>query len=270
MHKIKDLNDPRIAAYRSLKGKELERDGIFMAEGDKVVDSMVDSGCKIASCLITMGAVPKYKKLIGMMEKAGASVYAADDEVIEGIIGFRFHKGVMAVGYCPKKTNILEGIKKIKRPRLLVALDGINDPQNVGLITRNALAFGAAAIVVDGATYDPYYRKAVRVSMGAIFRLPVYYEENLAASLKELKKIYGMRIVAATPGNGAIDIGKADLSGDICLVFGNEDRGVSRKVLKMADAKVRIPISGDVDSLNVASAAAVCLHEISRRRKGPE
>jgi tRNA G18 (ribose-2'-O)-methylase SpoU len=106
--------------------------------------------------------------------------------------------------------------------------------------------------------------------MGTIFRLTVCYEDDLVSGLIRLQKKYGTRIIAATPGRGADDIARAGLSGNICLVFGNEDKGVSRGILNIADARVRIPIRKAVDSLNVASASAVCLYEASRRRsKGP-
>jgi tRNA G18 (ribose-2'-O)-methylase SpoU len=263
---IHDPDDPRLAAYNSLKGKSLEKDGIFIAEGEKVVKSMAESGCLIASCLTASGAITKYGSLFAIMAKKGAPVYVAADELIEEIIGFRFHKGIMAVGYCPKKLTVSDALKGPKHPLFLVALNAVNDPQNVGLIARNAAAFGVEALIVDHATYDPYYRKAVRVSMGAIFRLPVCYEDDLGSSLIQLKKKHDTRIIAATPGRGAVDIAKVELSGNICFVFGNEDKGISRKILSIADARVRIPISKAVDSLNVASASAVCLYEASRYR----
>ncbi len=265
---IQDPDDPRLASYSSLKGKKLERDGIFIAEGEKVIKSMVESGCQIASCLAASGAIDRYKSLLAIIAKRDAAIYVAADEVIERIIGFRFHKGIMAVGYCPKKHTISDRLKTLKRPLLLVALDAINDPQNVGLIARNAAAFGARALIVDNATYDPYYRKSVRVSMGAIFRLPVCYEDDLSSSLIRLKEKCDTRIITATLGTGASDIAEIDLSGNICFVFGNEDKGVSRRILKIADAKLRIPISKTIDSLNVASASAVCLYEASRLRSG--
>jgi tRNA G18 (ribose-2'-O)-methylase SpoU len=261
--------DPRLAPYRSLKGKELEKDGIFIAEGEKVVKSMVGSGCVIASCLASRGTIVKYKHLLALAAKRGASIYVAPNKLIGDIIGFRFHKGIMAVGYCPKKLTLADALKTTKRPLFFAALNAINDPQNVGLIVRNAAAFGVQALMVDRATYDPYYRKAVRVSMGAIFRLPVYYEDNLAASLTCLKKKHDTRIIAATPGKSASDIAKVNFTGNICLVFGNEDRGVSRVILNIADTKARIPISNNLDSLNVASASAVCLYEASRHRETP-
>ncbi len=263
---IQDPGDPRLSAYRCLKGKELERDGIFIAEGEKVVRSMLESECRIASCLTSRETITRYKPLLAVMARRGAPLYVAPNGLVEDIIGFRFHKGIMAVGYCPKKRAISDALKKPKRPLFFVALNAINDPQNVGLIARNAAAFGAQALIVDHATYDPYYRKAVRVSMGTIFRLPVYYEDDLGSSLAWLKKEHDTRIIVATPGRGTGDIAKVELSGNICFVFGNEDKGISRNVVRIADVKVRIPISKAVDSLNVASASAVCLYEASRFR----
>ncbi|MDD3905205.1 MAG: RNA methyltransferase [Candidatus Omnitrophica bacterium] len=265
---IHDSHDPRLAPYKSLKGKHLERDGIFIAEGEKVIESMVASACRIASCITATGAIAKYGHLIAKMAKKGVTTYVAPDEVIEGVIGFRFHKGIMAVGYCPEKFTLSTVLKKAKRPLFLVALNAVNDPQNVGLIVRNAAAFGVRAIIVDSETYDPYYRKAVRVSMGTVFGLPVCYERDLASSLSRLKAEHGTRIIAATPRRGAKDIDSVKFTDNVCFVFGNEDNGVSRKVLDIADVKVRIPIAKSVDSLNVASASAVCLYEASRRFDG--
>lgn len=264
MINIKDSGDPRVAPYSSLKGKMLERDGVFIAEGEKVVESMVDSGCRVASCLVAAGAIDRYEAIVSKASGKGAAIYIASDELIEDIIGFRFHRGIMALGHCPEKKSVTGALKRLKRPLLLIALDSVNDPQNVGLIARNASAFGAGALLVDGATYDPYYRKAVRVSMGAIFRLPVFYEDDLESSLVRLKKDHGVRVIAATPGRSGTDIRRVRFSGDICIVFGNEDNGVSRRILDIADTKVRIPISKGVDSLNVASASAVFLHLASR------
>jgi len=264
---IQDQDDARLSAYRSLKGKKLERDGIFIAEGDKVVKSMIESGCRVVSCLTGKDAITRYKDLLTAMAKKGVPAYIADTEVIEGIIGFRFHRGIMAVGHCPQKRSVKNALKALTRPHTLVALNAVNDPQNVGLIVRNAAAFGAGAVIVDNATYDPYYRKAVRVSMGAIFRLPLFYEDDLASSLNWLKKTYGTRIIVATPARGARDIADVKFSGNICFVFGNEDTGISRGVSRIADTKVRIPISKSIDSLNVASASAVFLYAASARQK---
>lgn len=262
---IQDPDDPRLEPYRCLKGKVLEKDGLFMAEGDKILRSMMESGCRIASCLTASDTVKRYRSILTAMERRKIPTYVADNKLIENIIGFRFHRGIMAVGYCPKKLSVSGELKTSKRRIVLVALNAVNDPENVGLIVRNSAAFGAGALIVDSATYDPYYRRSVRVSMGTVFQLPIYYEDDLASSLVWLKKNRKMRIIAAAPGKGAKDIAGTDLSGNVCLVFGNEDKGVSQGVLRICDEKVRIPMSNSVDSLNVAGASAVFLYEAFRQ-----
>jgi len=262
---VLDPADPRIEPYRSLKGKRLEQDGVFMAEGDKVVRELVASRHSVVSCLTARETADRFRTILNAMRKKGVPVYVAPLAVIEGIIGFRFHRGIMALGRCPEKLEAAARIGTARQARLLVALNAVNDPQNVGLIVRTAAAFGAGALIVDDETYDPYYRKAVRVSMGTVFSLPVCYESDLVLSLAALKERFGTRIVVTTPGGGAVDIRTAELSGSVCFVLGNEDAGVSRRVARIADAKVRIPIVRQVDSLNVAAAAAICLHEASRR-----
>lgn len=262
---IQDPRDIRLSPYRNLKGKMLEKEGVFIAEGEKVVRSMLKSSCRVESCLVASGAKARYRHILSIMTQRGVSVYSADDEIIEDVIGFRFHRGIMAVGCCPKKITLSGFLKDRQNPRILVALNAVNDPENVGLIVRNAAAFGAGALIVDAATYDPYYRKAVRVSMGTVFGLPVCYEKDLAPSLVWLKKDRGARIIAAMPGRGAKDIAVTDLSGCVCIVFGNEDKGISRGVLNIADEKVRIPISKTVDSLNVTAASAIFLYAVSAR-----
>lgn len=261
---IQDPLDPRLSPYRCLKGKMLEKDGIFMAEGEKVINSMIESGCRIASCLTAGDTVKRYGSILAAMKTRGIPAYIAADKLIEDIIGFRFHRGIMAVGYCPKKNSVSTALKTPKQRLVLVALNAVNDPENVGLIVRNAAAFGVKGLIADNATYDPYYRKSVRVSMGTVFKLPIYYEDDLASSLVWLKKNRNTRIIAAIPGRGIKDIAEADFSGNVCLVFGNEDKGVSTNVLRICDDRIRVPVSKNVDSLNVASASAVFLYTVSR------
>lgn len=270
VNRIKDPRDNRVEIYRSLKGKELEHRGVFIAEGDKVLRCLLSSGHKVESCLVSAEAVSRYRPLVSALARRGARIYSADRSLIEGIIGFRFHRGIMAAGLSPDKARAAAAIKNIETPSVFVALDSVNDPQNVGLITRSAAAFGVRAMLVDSSSYDPYYRKSVRVSMGTIFSMPVYYEEDIAETLKWLKRVHKVRVIAASCDRRAISISRAKLSGKVCLVFGNEDKGVSKRILSLADGKARIPISGGVDSLNVSNAAAVFMYEVEKSQKKGE
>src|SRR4030095_14156857 len=130
------------------------------------------------------------------------------------------------------------------------------------VIVRNAAAFGANGIVAGSNSSSPYLRRAVRNSMGSVFRLPVVHAD-LSRALPEIHP--SCRIIAAVPAGETIK--SADFSGNLCIVFGNEGMGVSEEVMKLGDAKIGIPMQNDTDSLNVASAAAVFLYEVTRTRR---
>ena len=264
--RIDTPDDGRLETYRSLKGKHMERDGIFIAEGPRVVKALSKTGIEAISCLATEYSYKKARPYLSKLVKRTVPVYIADKETIEKMIGFRFHQGLMVAARSPRKLPFDMMPGKMRSPNLLVALDGVNDPENVGLIVRNAAAFGADMMIVDPASYDPYYRKAVRVSIGSIFKLPVAYEPDIAAFLKRLKKEFNTRIIVTSPCQDAVDIALADLSGNVCLVLGSEDEGVSKQVLKLADTLVKVPTSRNVDSLNVACTSAICLYKAASVR----
>jgi tRNA G18 (ribose-2'-O)-methylase SpoU len=266
---IPDIRDPRIAIYRSLKGRELGREGIFIAEGEKVVKELEGTDIEIASFLTTPEFYKKFRLTLAKLSKNDIPVYAMSREDIQEVIGFRFHQGLMAACRIPRRFSLDKGLKDIGSPHTIVALNGVNNPENVGLIARNARAFGVGAIIVDEKTYDPYYRRAVRVSMGTIFRIPVIYVESLDGALEWLKEKLGTRIIATSIDKKNKDISTLDLSGNICFVFGNEDTGMDSKTLKSCDMVARIPIEKGVDSLNVACSSAIMLCESYKRRGGP-
>lgn len=263
---VKDAGDKRVAAFLSLKVRQLAREGAFIAEGPKVIKALSKSDIRIFSCLTTRSFCSKHRQLLSKFSKGRIPVYLMPKSEIEKVVGFNFHQGIMAACRIPRRMSPEEGLKRLKGPRLVVALNGVNDPENVGLIARNMAAFGAGAMVVDGKTHDPYYRRAVRVSMGAIFSFPVIYVDKLAPALERLRKEEGFRIVAASLGRGSRDIKAVDLTRDTCVVFGNEDKGLDRDVLRASDAAVKIPMTKKVDSLNVASASAIILREAFLQR----
>jgi tRNA G18 (ribose-2'-O)-methylase SpoU len=264
-----DMHDERVAIYRSLKGRELGREGIFIAEGEKVVKELKGTGILIISFLTTPEFYKKFRSTLAKLSRDDIPVYVMSRDRIQEIIGFRFHQGLMAACRIPRRLSIEKALKEIGSPHTIVALNGVNNPENVGLIARNAAAFGAGAIIVDGKTYDPYYRKAVRVSMGTIFRMPVIYAEGLDEALRWLKNKLGTRIIAASLDKKSKDLSVLDLSGNICFVFGNEDTGIDAKTLRSCDVVARIPIEKGVDSLNVACSSAIMLCESYKRRGGP-
>ena len=157
-------------------------------------------------------------------------------------------------------------MKKLPTPHLLAALDGLVSAENVGVIVRNCAAFGVDALLVGETSSSPYLRRAVRNSMGTVFSLPICHVNDLADALTTLKDSYGTRIVAAHPHERST-IHTTPLTGNMCIVLGNEGDGLSPNILDVCTDRVAIPMMNGTDSLNVGSASAVFLYEARRQRQ---
>lgn len=260
--RIETLDSPELEPFRTLRRPEEHfRQRIFVAEGEKLVIRLLESGLECISILIT----PEWlERLDGHGFKnrcTTVKVHVAALDLVREIVGFNIHQGIMALGRVP-----LEGsLDQLPEPHLVLALDGLRSAENVGVIVRNCAAFGADLVIAGETACSPYLRRAVRNSMGAVFRMPVLHSENLAPTLRDLKKKRGTKIVACTP-HGADPIFETDLAGCVCIVMGNEDAGLSPEILNLADARAAIPMTAGIDSLNVASASAVFLYEAARRK----
>ena len=264
---INNPNDSRISIYRSLKGKQLDKDGIFIAEGQRVIQALLKTDLQVISALMTEKWLQRLRGQLNRKIKKGTRVYIMGQREIEGLVGFGLHQGVMAAAKAPAKLSLERAWRSWNRPHLLLAINGIKDAENIGLIVRNSVAFGVDAIIVDKNSSDPYLRRAVRVSIGTIFSMPVVYADCLSAALMWLKKKFGTRIIAAAADVKGEILNKTDLSGNICFVFGSEDHGLSKDIIKLADSIVKIPISGKLDSLNVSSASAIFLHQAMTKKR---
>jgi len=258
---ITDLDLPELEPYRTLRRPEDHwRRRIFVAEGEKVVRRLMQTKLHIISFLMT----PQWKQQIFPDDSAAAPVYIASKDLLETIVGFPLHQGIMAVAKMPDEGS-LDGLLSIRKEPLIVALDGVVNAENVGVAVRNCAAFGADAILVDQTSSSPWLRRSVRNSMGGIFQIHSFHVANLAAQLAELKQKYGMRIIAGHP-SGNVQLNSIDLKHGTVLVFGNEGYGLSDRILKETDYAVSIPMMNNTDSLNVASAIAVFLYEAFRQR----
>jgi tRNA G18 (ribose-2'-O)-methylase SpoU len=195
---------------------------------------------------------------------ASLRVFEASTETIRAVAGFKFHRGCLALGERGQPTPPDEVIAGAT-PRVLVALDGVADPDNVGAVFRNAAAFGAAGVLLSAGSADPLYRKAIRVSMGATLSTPfscVEWADGLAA----LKRA-GYLLVALTPEPRAEPIEAAFAarhrsSDRVALIVGAEGSGLGEESRAAADVRVRIAMAPGVDSLNVATACGIALHRL--------
>ena len=264
VHRITSLDSPDLQPYRTLRRPHdhLEQ-GMFVAEGEKVVRRLLASGLPILSMLLTEQWFEKTTGEIGNLPST--HVFIAERKLLETIVGFRMHQGIMAVGRVPAEPGLAELVKSSPRPRLFIALDGLVFAENVGVVVRNCAAFGAQAILVSKDSASPYLRRAVRNSMGTVFRIPVIHTQDLSETLTALNTIHGISTIVADAHTGTL-LYDEDCKIDLCVVFGHEDSGVSQTVRSVASKAIRIPMTEGIDSLNVASASAVVLAEIARQR----
>ena len=266
--RIDSLDSAELQPYRTLRrATEHIKQGIFVAEGEKVVSRLLDAQIEVVSLLLTE---PWQEELGPSIEKRGVGnikVWVAPKHLLESIVGFHLHQGIMAIGKIPRPVGFAEAVKSTTTPHLLVALDGLTNADNIGVIVRNCVAFGVNALIVPQNTSSPYLRRAVRMSMGAVFRLPIVSVENLAPSLRKLTNQFGTRIIATHPQPDATSIEDADLNGSVCLVLGSEGKGISSEVLETCSEKVSIAMTLETDSLNVATASGIFLFEAARKRR---
>lgn len=268
---VHTLDMEELQPYRTLRRPlEHHREGIFVAEGEKVVRRLLESNLQVVSMLMT----PQWHEKLSSSDAFRTSgpsfkVFLAERSLLETIVGFNLHQGIMAVGKVPEEHPLTEVLGMIRRPQFLVALDGLVNAENVGVVVRNCAGFGADAIIVGETSSSPYLRRAVRNSMGSVFQLRVIHVDDLARDLSMLGREYHIRTIAAHP-HGNRGIHGFDFSGDICLVFGNEGTGVSPAILEVCAERVAIPMMNETDSLNVASASAVVLYEARKQRTIPQ
>jgi tRNA G18 (ribose-2'-O)-methylase SpoU len=281
--KITSLDLPELAPYRTMRRPlEHERQGIFVAEGEKVVRRLLESHFEVASVLLPEKHLEAFRPLLEARPEK-LTVYLADKKLLETLIGFSMYQGQLAIGKIPPSASLDNILSKTPKPLLLVAVDALTSAENLGALVRNCVAFGVQALIVGETSSSPFLRRAVRNSMGTILQLPVIElaklgqrhqfttkphttAQTLVECLKDLRA-RGIRCIAAHPHTNKKFLAQADFSGDCCIVFGSEGHGISASVLEACDEAVAIPMPPTVDSLNVGAAVAVFLYEANRQRK---
>jgi tRNA G18 (ribose-2'-O)-methylase SpoU len=264
---VATLEDPFLQPYRTLRRPiEHQREGIFVAEGEKVVRRLLGSTLDVVSLLLTPEWLEVYRPALENRAEH-VQVFVAPKPIVESIVGFHLHQGIMAVARIPKPHSLAEALERCHRPRLLVAVEGLTNAENLGVLVRNCAAFAVDAVLVGETSSSPYLRRAVRNSMGTVFHLPIVQLSDLVGAIREMRSTHGIHVIAAHPHTDQKTLHQASFGSDCCIVFGSEGEGVSADVLAACDESVAIPMKDGVDSLNVASASAVFLYETQRQRK---
>ena len=263
---ISSLDDDGLALYRTLRRPLTHRrQGVFVAEGEKVVCRFLESDLAVVSVLMTGELLERHRRLLERRREA-IPILVAGKKLLEEIVGFECHQGIMAIGTVPPPLTLEMVVAASRPPRILAATDRLTSAENTGVLVRNCAAYGVAGLLVGETSAAPWLRRSVRNSMGTIFKLPVLYYDNLAAGLRALRLRHGFRVLGAHPREGSRPLFAADLSGDCCLVFGGEGEGISPAVLDACDETVAVPMAEGVDSLNVACASATIIYEAVRQR----
>ena len=235
----------------------------FLVEGPHLLEMAANRGIQISEVYVTNAFLSKkeHRLFLHRMDRIAGEIFEVSDQVMARITDTGSPQGITAVVSC---RPVKPGELTLRYPSLIVVIDGIQDPGNLGTIIRTADAAGADAVFLLPGTCDAFMPKVVRATAGSIFNIPVVSAEPdiFMAWLSE-KKI----VLAITAADAEADIYSADLSMPLAITFGNEACGVSSLLRKAADRSLRIPIFGKAESLNVATSAGICLYEIVRQRQ---
>ena len=253
--------DPRLDDFRDLTTADRRPDrpggrGLVIAEGEVVVRRLLRSPYPIRSVL----GVPR--RILALADDLPDAVpcYRTSADVMATVVGFHLNRGVLAVADRAPKPSVDD---LLAHARVLAVLEGVGDHENLGSIFRNAAGLGVSGVLLGPGCADPLYRRSVRVSMGNVLRMPFTTVTDWPGTLYRLRD-NGFRVLALTPASDAVPLSTvaADLMRPTAVLLGAEGPGLTAGALAAADARVCIPMADDVDSLNVATAAAIAFHTL--------
>lgn len=269
-----ELTNPRAERVRSvaaLAGRSARRrTGRFLVEGPQAVrEAVATADVVVHDVYLTEGAAERYPEIVASARERRLHLHVGDAAVLEAMSPDAQH----VVAVADQRHDDL-GTVLAARPRLLAVLAHVRDPGNAGTVLRVADAAGADAVLLSTESVDVHNPKVVRSTAGSLFHLPVVEEVTLAAAVDALRSA-GVTVLAAD-GRGDVDLddlqdtagsGAPDLAGPTAWLFGNEAWGLADEDLALADAVVRVPLHGRAESLNLATAAAVCLYASARAQR---
>jgi TrmH family RNA methyltransferase len=258
------VRTPRVVAARRLRRRrDRDEQRRFLAEGPQAVREALTSPDAVQELFGTADGLARHADLADLAETAGVPVSVVTDDALAALAETVTPQGVVAV--CGQLDVALRSALATG-PRLVTLLADVRDPGNAGTILRTADAAGAQAVVFAGDAVDPYNGKCVRASAGSLFHVPVVRDRD-AAGVVVAARAAGLTVLAAT-GYGDTDLhslaAAGGLAGPVAWLFGSEAHGLPAELLAAADARVRVPLYGRAESLNLAAAAAVCLYTAAR------
>jgi len=260
-------HSPRLKAARRLAKRAFrDRDRAFLAEGPQAVTEAFANGAHITDLFVTAPARSKHAGLVDQIAASGVHVHLVNDATMSELAQTVTPQGLLAVcGF----VDVPLDQALASKPPLVAVLANVRDPGNAGTVLRTADAAGAGAVIFADSSVDPYNAKCVRASAGSLFHLPVVTGVRLADVVTGLHAA-GLRVIAAD-GGASRSLDDADVTRSLARpaawLFGNEAWGLPPELVALADEAVAVPIHGKAESLNLATAAAVCLYASARAQR---
>ncbi len=258
---VEDPDDPRVAAFRDIRERDLTgREGLFIAEGEVVLNVLLSlqSLCRPKAILMAAHRIERRAELLARVPE-GVPVYAASQAVLDRIAGFELHRGMLALGEKPVPSDGEMSLRQLGERAVVLAVSGVGNHDNMGGLFRNAAAFGAAAVLRDDRCCDPFYRKSIRVSVGAVLRTPTAVAGTVESLIEQLDAA-GFEVIALSP-SAREPLTAVRREGRQALLVGSEGPGLPAAIMDRVQT-VGIPMAGGFDSLNVATSAAIALHHV--------
>jgi tRNA G18 (ribose-2'-O)-methylase SpoU len=265
--RIERADDPRLADYAELTDARLRKryehqHGVLIAEGPNPVRALMGSPYPVRSILLAEERLEAMRDVVDGLD-ASVAVYLVTRELLYEVVRFKLHQGVIA---CADRRPPVDPDTVVDAARRLVLLEGLNDHENLGTLFRSARGLAVDGVLLGPGCADPLYRRSVRVSMGHVLHVPHARVDDVPGTITRLHAV-GVTTLALTPAAEAIDLRDLVLPADArtAVLLGAEGPGLTAAALDAADHLVRIPMHGGVDSLNVATAAAIAFAALSPR-----
>ena len=257
---ITSRKNRRIISVCALSDKK-ERDGrgLFCAEGTKLISELISENIMIRELYFTERAAEKYNGQISVCDGRGAECFLVTDEVYEKLTEEKNPEGILAVA---EKPEVFSDISETSGEGGFLVLDGVQNPLNAGTVIRTASALGFSRILFGPGCADIFSRKALRASMGTVFKVNICLSRDLCADISRLKELGLVYAAALEPDS--IDIRKTTFKKNDSFVLGNEGQGISPAILSLCDKKIIIPMQQNTESLNAATAAAIIMWEMKK------
>jgi tRNA G18 (ribose-2'-O)-methylase SpoU len=257
---ITDISDPRVAHFAQLQQSNLTRHNPrFIAEGDKVVQRLIDSDFAVDSLLAEADWAARLEPLV----PAETPIYIVDRALMTQLVGFKFHRGVLGCGRRKQTPDLVNVLPPTDEPALVLVCPAVQDPDNLGSIIRTAAALGVHSILLGGDCADPFSRRVLRVSMGSALFVPIREAPDLIGDVVALREQFGFTVLATVLSDQATPLAQVARPQRLALVLGSEGHGLDERWLQLCPEQITLPMRAGIDSLNVSIATAVFLYHFA-------